>query len=94
MSVMENQDQSTEQKFPIDYQEKIRQQIEIAEKAAETHEKNPTAASALEFDRALDTLFHYFNAQKEKPFARAQIIAELARRTALSKAIQPLPIEE
>lgn len=92
---MENKTEPTEaENSLIDYQEKIRQQTEIAEKAADAHERNPNAASALAFDRELDTLFHYFNAQKGKPFARAQIIAELARRLALAKAIEPLPNDE
>ncbi|HEX8638122.1 MAG TPA: hypothetical protein VF692_08675 [Pyrinomonadaceae bacterium] len=90
---MENETQSTEQKYPLDYQEKIRRQTEVAEKAAETNEKNPTAESALEFDRALDLLLHYFNAQKGTPLARAQISAELARRIVLNGAIETLPAE-
>jgi hypothetical protein len=91
---MENETQTTEREFPLDYQEKIRQQTEVAEKAADEYEKNPTAAATLEFDRALDLLFHYFNAQKGNPLARAQIAAELARRIVLNGAIESLPAED
>jgi hypothetical protein len=90
---MENEKEA-EPKFPIDYEEKIARQEEVVKKIEELHKRNPTADTALEFDRESDLLLHYSNASKEDPKLRAQAVAELAKRIALNRAVQQIPIEE
>ncbi|CAN5233553.1 hypothetical protein BH20ACI1_BH20ACI1_00430 [soil metagenome] len=90
---MENEKEA-EPKFPIDYEEKVARQEELVEKTVEAHRKNPTAENTLDLDRATDLLRHYSNALKEDPKLRAQSVAELAKRIALNRAVQQIPIEE
>ena len=84
-------EEQSENKFPLDYEEKIERQTEVVKKITDSHEKNPTGDSELEYNRELDLLRHYENAAVGNPGERAALIAEMARDFTLNKAVQRVP---
>ncbi len=91
---MENEKPKPENRLPIDYEEKIRQQTEIVKKLDDSSKSNPSGVSELELAREIDLLRHYTNAAVGNPGARAQLAAEIVGSITLSRAVQPIPSEE
>jgi hypothetical protein len=87
---MENeiQKQATENKQPINYEEKIEQQTLVVKKLEDSYKKNPSAELELDLTRETDLLRHYENAAVGIPKERARIAVEIARSITINKAVQ------
>jgi len=93
---MENEPEKkqSDNKEPVNWTEKIKNQNDSVKKLDESFKKNPSDELRLELDRETDTLRHYTNAANGNPKERAKATADLARKITLDKAIQQLPPEE
>ena len=88
----ETERQKTESQ-PVNYGEKIEQQMEIVKKLEDSYKKNPSDDLQLELTRETDLLRHYINAEVGNPKERAKLAAEIARSITLNRAVQQVPPE-
>lgn len=89
----ETEQQKTEKKQPVNYEEKIGQQTEIVKKLEDSYKKNPSGDLELELTRETDLLRHYTNAAVGNPKERAKLAAEIAKTITLNRAVQQVPPE-
>lgn len=80
-------------KVPIDYIQRTVQQADVVEKLAQQVKRNPKdQAAAQQLEIEMERLAFYQNTAKGNPKSRAAHVIEIARATALGRAVtRPLP---